>query len=111
MQLTEKAWDDVVKARLPYYDIPFKDPNAFDPIINREFGEIYLKDILPRFLIAKKIPLTLDNLLASYNWGAGNVSRVRYNKSKYPKETQDYIRDISKELREVLKRKKLIDSL
>jgi len=86
MQLRKIAWIDVQDnyPKLKKYDY---DKYKFDPDINKKFGTLYLK-ILNKRLGEKA---TLQNLLASYNWGLSNVKKVGYDFNKFPTETKKYI--------------------
>ena len=70
--------------------IELKD--LFDPAINVEIGTWYLKRLWNHYLPHYKLEQNLDNLLACYNFGVGNVSKGK----KYPKETINYIRKVKR---------------
>lgn len=82
------AWQDVQEnyPNLKQYGYDY----AFNPEISRQFAQSLLE------LNAKRLGsnLNLDNLLGSYNWGYGNVTKKGLNKA--PKETLDYINKVKK---------------
>jgi soluble lytic murein transglycosylase-like protein len=68
------------------------DQYAHDPKVSRQFAEALLQ------LNEKRLggQANLENLLASYNWGIGNVKKQTL--SKAPSETQAYIKKVYKQL-------------
>jgi len=90
-QITPAAWRDLVT----YYPEKYRKFNyrrdIFKPEVAREAGRDYLK-ILRRYLRAKRIPATLDNLLAAYNWGITNLDR--FGLKRAPRQTRRYIAKI-----------------
>ena len=56
--------------------------DGFDPLQNVYGGSVYLKRMLDRY------SGNLDQALAAYNWGPGNLDR---SKGRLPRETRDYI--------------------
>jgi hypothetical protein len=65
----------------------------FDPHINRMIAGWYFKRI-QRMLAYYKIPVSATTLIASYNWGIGNVVKWQRNEGKFnnlPKVTKRYI--------------------
>jgi len=64
--------------------------DMFDPQLNQRVTYWYLYDRIPNMLAHYKMPVTIENVLASYNYGIGNVK----NHKPLPKETRDYIKNI-----------------
>jgi len=62
-----------------------------DPQKNMRVTNWYLYDRIPQMLKHYNIPLTLQNILASYNFGIGNVKKGK----AFPEETQNYIKNIT----------------
>lgn len=67
---------------------------ALNENVNVKIGKWMLEKRIPQILESKEVPLTINHILISYNWGAGNLVKW-YNKgSKYsdlPEETKQYI--------------------
>ncbi len=80
---------------LKEYENRFQSPlflsDLYNPSINKAIGSWYLNDRIPQMLKAYKIPDTIDNRLACYNEGIGNL-----RKGKMPKETRNYIKKYHK---------------
>lgn len=70
--------------------VPRYHPTAkpLDPFHSIDYAAQYLSRLYRMFN-------DWDLALASYNWGEGNVSRNRHNRSRWPQETQNYVREIS----------------
>jgi soluble lytic murein transglycosylase-like protein len=75
--------------------------DMFDPQLNARVSNWYLYDRIPAMLMTYKMPVTIDNVLASYNFGIGNVRKGK----ALPKETRDYIRNIKVNLEKLQKEK------
>lgn len=90
-QITPLAWQDLTV----HYPKKYKELNyerdIFKPTVARHAGRDYLS-VLVKYLNNYGIPITMDNLLASYNWGVGNLKKKGLKKA--PKETQNYIEAI-----------------
>ena len=74
--------------------------DLYNPRINVRLGKWYLLRIKEHYLPHYKIPVTIENILASYNWGIGNVVKWHKKGGKFkdlPKETQQYIKKYNKE--------------
>ncbi|MEW6075499.1 MAG: lytic transglycosylase domain-containing protein [Candidatus Omnitrophota bacterium] len=92
-QITPIAWKELKRHyRAKYAGLTYRK-DIYNPEIAREAGRDYLY-ILQKYLQAKGIPVTLDNLLASYVWGIGNLSR--YGLQKAPRVVKNYISSIKK---------------
>lgn len=66
----------------------------FNEEINRKIGNWYLDKKIPRYLKDFGLKDSIENRLAAYNWGIGNLRKIsdaRENFDKLPKETRDYI--------------------
>lgn len=62
--------------------------DLFNPKVNEEIATWYMKKRIPQMLTYFKQPVTLENMLASYNWGIDYVVK----KLPMPEETREYIR-------------------
>lgn len=71
----------------PYYT----PKDLYNPEINMKIGRWYLKRLKNHYL---KEHYTVENLLASWNWGIGNVHRVNYNSNYYPKSVKQYTQKV-----------------
>ena len=68
--------------------------DLFNPSINVKIGEWFLHDRIPEILETNKIPVTINHVLMSYNWGAYSVVKWYKkggNYSKIPEETKTYL--------------------
>lgn len=88
------GWKDVRQQNKELSKYEFTDENAFNPEIARKFARQLLETNAKR--LGKDA--TLEQILASYNWGYGNVSKKGIE--NMPKETADYIAKIQKILTE-----------
>ena len=61
--------------------------HLFNPQVNIKIANWYFNNRIPQMLKHYNMPVTLDNVLAAYNSGIGNVIKKRL-----PKETVDYIK-------------------
>lgn len=68
--------------------------NPWDPGQNIEGGTKYLSNML------KKYNGNVGHALMAYNWGPGNVDNYLAGKAKPPKETLDYVKRVTANLRE-----------
>lgn len=68
--------------------------NPWDPGQNIEGGTKYLSNML------KKYNGNVGHALMAYNWGPGNVDNYLAGKARPPKETLDYVRKVTANLRE-----------
>lgn len=62
--------------------------DLFNPKVNHEIADWYMNHRIPQMLTSYKKPVTVDNILASYNFGIGHV----VDNAPLPKETKDYIK-------------------
>lgn len=62
--------------------------DLFNPKVNEEIASWYMQKRIPQMLTHYKKPVTVDNILASYNFGIGHV----VDDSPLPQETKDYIK-------------------
>jgi soluble lytic murein transglycosylase-like protein len=86
-QITQIALQDFNRMNKEKYTIEdMKDPQA-----NMRVTNWYLYDRIPSMLNTYKIPVTIPNILASYNFGIGNVKKNK----PLPKETINYINNIT----------------
>lgn len=92
-QITPVAWKELKRHyRSKYAGLNYRK-DIYNPQVAREAGKDYLY-ILQKYLQSKGIPVTLDNLLAAYVWGIGNLSR--YGLQKAPRVVRNYIARIKK---------------
>lgn len=69
--------------------------DLFISTVNEKIASWYLYKKLPAYLTHYKIPVTVQTVLASYNWGIGNVKRWYRAGAVYselPRETQNYLK-------------------
>jgi len=87
-QITPIAWQDLT-VRYPerYSKLKF-ERDMFKPDVALQAGKDYL-EILKGYLKHYGIPITMDNLIAGYNWGIGNLKE--FGLENAPAETKKYI--------------------
>jgi soluble lytic murein transglycosylase-like protein len=94
MQFMDKTWLEW-EDETPGIQNKFKDYDPFNPEDSIRVGCTYMKWLLGRFRG------DINLALASYNWGIGNIMKLRGKLSyfdiekKLPKETQDYVKRIT----------------
>jgi soluble lytic murein transglycosylase-like protein len=74
----------------------YDDPELlFNPNVNQQIAQWYISERIPQMLKVYKKPLTIDNILASYNAG------IKYVKEglPLPKETKGYLKKYYKALK------------
>ena len=86
MQIMPKTWEEITRKM----GVDWSWEEAFDPEKNKAVGTYYLNKEIPRLLIYYKIPDTVENRLACYNWGIGNLKK--YGIDNCPEETRNYIK-------------------
>lgn len=65
--------------------------DLFNPVVARVIADWYFHVQIPRLLAAFNVPLTVDNVLAAYNWGAGNLRKFyQVPSASMPDETVEY---------------------
>ena len=72
----------------------YTDDQLFNPEINRQISSWYMNKRIPQMLRHFKIPDTVDNRLATYNWGIGRVKQwysQGAESNRLPTETINYI--------------------
>lgn len=93
MQLEEPTWKDISAYRkkndqeIYSYDKYWKDPE-----INRMYGTQYIYEVIPDILTKKKVPVTFENVMASYTPGIGEFEKGDYDIRKYPNVLRDIAR-------------------
>lgn len=92
-QIRYIAWKELAKHYKGKYKESRYRKDMLNPYIARQAGKDYLC-ILQKHLKAKKIPLTMDNLLAAYVWGETNLSR--YGLKRAPRSVKRYIANVKK---------------
>ena len=90
MQITKPALTDYNA----YHKTTYTVDDLYNPNVNLKIGKWYLLKRCPQLLRAHGIPVTLDNILWTYNAGIGRVI-----KGIMPKETEDYIKRVKKRLK------------
>lgn len=91
MQITPialKEWNNLNPGR------QYKEKDLFVPEVNTEIGTWLLDQRIPKMLNTYKIPINAETVLASYNWGIGNVKnwhRRGADPEELPEETQNYL--------------------
>lgn len=65
----------------------YQGKDLFDPNINKKIGEWYLNYRIPQMLQTFGKPITLENIITSYNAGIEYVVKEK----PIPKTTQDYL--------------------
>lgn len=92
-QITPVAWKELRR----HYGYRYKKlkfyRDIFNPEVARQAGEDYLY-ILQGHLKASGIPVTIDNVLAAYVWGEGNLKK--YGLKNAPRVVKRYIAKIKK---------------
>ena len=84
-QIMEETWEEMTQKM--GVDWPWAE--AFNEEANKEVGDYYMNTEIPRLLKHFGLDDTIENRLAAYNWGAGNLNRIGLEKA--PQETLDYI--------------------
>jgi len=72
--------------------------DLFNPFINETVASWYFKEV-NRMLNFYEIPVSITTVIASYNWGIGNVVKWYKNGASFkelPQETQEYIKKYQK---------------
>jgi soluble lytic murein transglycosylase-like protein len=76
------------------FAIKIKPEDLFYKTINLTVADWYMNTRIPEMLDYFEIEDTIDNRLAAYNFGIGNVK----NKKALPKETRNYIKKYHQKL-------------
>lgn len=87
-QIRSIAWRDLKKHFGHKYKKYTYSQHIYDPAIAREAGRDYLR-ILEKYLKAKGIPLTHQNLLTAYVWGPENLHK--YGSKRAPRAGKIYV--------------------
>lgn len=88
-QITRRAWKDLARNFPEYRSLNYKK-DIFRPDVARKAGRDYL-ELLLHYMDKKDIPLTLENLMAAYNWGIKNLSSGFENA---PAETRRFVEKV-----------------
>ena len=64
----------------------------WNPVENEKIAQWYMNERIPQMLKHYKLQDTVDNRLAAYNAGIGNLRKIRAGTMKMPSETSKYIR-------------------
>ena len=92
-QITHIAWKELAKHYKGKYIKSRFRKDMLNAYIARQAGKDYLY-VLQEHLKAKRIPLTLDNLLAAYVWGENNLRL--YGLKRAPASVKRYIAKIKR---------------
>jgi len=93
MQLEKPTWDDISAWRKKNHQKVYQyDKNWSNSIVNRMYGTQYIYEIIPDMLTKKKIPVTFENVMASYTPGIGEFAKGDYDIKKYPNVLRDIAR-------------------
>ena len=84
-QIMQPTWEEMVSKMGT--DWPWDD--AFDKEKNTKVADYYMNTEIPRLLRHFNIDDMVENRLAAYNWGVGNLDRIGLEKA--PQETINYI--------------------
>jgi len=84
-QIVKSTWLETTKKM----GVMWSWDSAFNEEANKKVADYYMNKEIPRLLRYYKIDDTIENRLAAYNWGAGNLSRKGIEKA--PQETVNYI--------------------
>jgi len=85
LQIMRPTWEEMTKKM----GVSWSWDEAFDREKNEEVGNYYINVEIPRLLQYYGLEDTIENRLAAYNWGIGNLKKFGLDKA--PKETRDYI--------------------
>jgi len=94
-QIRRKVWSWATKCM---HGRSISYGRAFEPELNKRVGLWLLKwnrRTLRRPDFLGREP-SLEQVLAAYNWGIGNLRKVGYRVSKVPSSTKQYIKDIKR---------------
>jgi len=108
-QITWIAWEDVqinaskirewLGVDFRYEDYDYTDENVEDTKINEKFARAYLELIINHYLPNASASVTLENILACYNYGFRRVRDIaNFNFDELPNETQVFILDIKEKI-------------
>jgi len=78
-----------------YHSTQYTRLDLFNPQINMRIGQWYITHRIPTMLRHYGIPVTIETVIASYNWGIGHVKRWHKRGmvfAELPRETQNYIK-------------------
>ena len=85
-QIMEPTWEEMT--RKMGVDWPWEE--AFNEEANKEVADYYMNTEIPRLLKHFNLEDTVENRLAAYNWGVGNLKHNEWQDA--PQETIDYIK-------------------
>lgn len=92
MQIMPKTWAEVTKSMFGK-ELPFQQ--ADDPVLNRQVGTFYLKWIQTQLRKMMHKEPSINQILAAYNGGIGNLKRHNWQVSGMPLESRNYARNIT----------------
>lgn len=93
-QITPLAWKDLVR----HFPAEYRGLNYRKDIFKPHIGRKAVRDyiiILKQYLKINGRPVTLENVLAAYNWGIGNLNK--YGISRAPGTTRRFIGKIKED--------------
>lgn len=91
-QIMKNTWPDIMRS----LNVDWSWNEAFDPEKNLAAGSHYMNKMIPQYLKHYNLPVNYKTILASYNWGIGNVKKSveKYGSqwtNHIPLETKNYI--------------------
>ncbi len=92
-QISRICLEDFNKNSRPQMTWDVED--LLNPEVNTYIANWYFNKQLPKYLLHYKIPINTITLIASYNWGVGNVVkwyRTGADVKELPRETQKYLK-------------------
>jgi len=84
-QVVKSTWEEMTQKM----GVDWSWDEAFNEEANKDVADYYMNIEIPRLLKHFDIEDTVENRLAAYNWGVGNLHRLGIDKA--PQETLDYI--------------------
>lgn len=85
-QIMKPTWEEMIKKM----GVDWSWEEAFNEEANKEVADYYMNTEIPRLLKHFGLDDTVENRLAAYDWGVGNLSRKGFENA--PQETIDYIK-------------------
>lgn len=70
----------------------YRSVDLYNANLNTKIARWYLTEQLPKYLHHFDLPVSIENLIISYNCGIGNCVKYRKGLRTLPKETRDYLK-------------------